>query len=532
MTAAPTQAAPADVAAPDPAFVADTLAGAADTRTSSASVDAALFTGGTYVAQGVQFVAGLVQKSILGPVGSGTWALMQSFWTFMTITSLGAQPGATRQVPMLRGRGDYRAAQVTANTSATFSISMIAIAGVVLAIVALAFGSGWDEQVRWGVLLLGVTAPLRLFTDTHEVLIQCVKRFDIASATVVLKALLTLVFQTLAVLAFGVYGMFLGVVIVEALGVVYWMRIGIISFQRPAFRPQISWLRLKELISFGAPILVYAQVWLLFQAADSLIVAGALSLRQLGYYALAGSVTQYLLYLPRSIGGAVFPRMAETWGRTGRLEDIHHYATEVQRLLAYVMVPLAVGAAFFTFPVLIRHLLPAFDPAVDVVQIMVAASFFMALMNMPIKVLMTAGYRWSLTAIAFVCLLLNIGINVLMVVVLDLGLEGAATATAISYLVTFVLTTGYSLSRVIPPREVVVHLGEIVLVFVYLYGALRGIEALFGSAEGSLIADTALAALKFAILVVVMLPWLWLAERRVQGISRLRTLALKAVRRG
>src|SRR4029079_13877331 len=113
-----------------------------------------------------------------------------------------------------------------------------------------------------------------------------------------------------------------------------------------------------------------------------------------------------------------------------------------------------------------------------------------------------------------------------------LGLKGAAAATAISYLITFVLTTGYSLSRVIRPLEVVAHLGEIVLVFLYMYGALRGIEALFGSSEGSLIADSALAALKFALFAVVMLPWLWLAEHRVQGVSRLRALALKAVRRG
>src|SRR4051812_18494296 len=157
--------------------------------------DAALFTGATYIASALQFMAGLLQKAILGPVGAGQWALMQSLWTFMGLSSLGAQHGSTRQVPMDRGREDFRAAVVAADTGATFSLAAMAVLGALVAVVAVVFGGGWSEHVRLGLVLLGVTAPLRLFTDTHEVLIQSVKRFDIASATVVVKAFAGLVMQ-------------------------------------------------------------------------------------------------------------------------------------------------------------------------------------------------------------------------------------------------------------------------------------------------------------------------------------------------
>ena len=43
----------------------------------------ALFTAATYVAQVLMFVAGLLQKGLLGPVGAGYWALMQSFWVYL-----------------------------------------------------------------------------------------------------------------------------------------------------------------------------------------------------------------------------------------------------------------------------------------------------------------------------------------------------------------------------------------------------------------------------------------------------------------
>src|SRR4051794_29943920 len=446
---------------------------------------------------------------------------MQSFWTLMTISSLGAQPGSTRQVPMQRGRGDYAAAEQSANTAGSFAMLAMSVVGLLVAVVAVVFGGGWKDEVRFGLVLLGLTAPLRLYTDTHEVLIQSVKRFDVMSATVVLKAILALVLQTAAVWAFGFYGMFLGVVCIEVGGLVFWYRSGIISRDRPAWRFQIDRARLGELISFGAPILVYAQVWLLFQAVDQLIIASALNLQQLGFYALAVSVTTYILYLPKTIGGVVFPRMAERFGQTGKLDDIHHYATNVQRMLAYVLVPLAVAGGFFLLPVLVPQVLPSFQPSIEVIKIMVAASFFMALMNMPIKVLMTAGYRWSLTAIAFACLVLNAGLNVLMVVVLDKGLEGAALATAISYFVTFAVTTGFSLSRSLPWRTVFAHIGEIVVVFAYCYVVLRGLETLIGDSP-QLVLDVALAALKFGLFCVAMIPWLWVAERRVDAVTRLR----------
>jgi hypothetical protein len=149
----------------------------------------------------------------------------------------------------------------------------------------------------------------------------------------------------------------------------------------------------------------------------------------------------------------------------------------------------------------------------------------MALMNMPIKVLMTAGYRWSLTSIAFVCLILNAALNVLAVIVLDEGLQGAAAATAASYLVTFLLTTGFSLSRVVSWRKVAVYLGEIVVVFIYVYAAMRGVEWLLGASRGSFFADAGLAAAKFALYAVAVSPWLWLCEKRLGGLTMLRDLA-------
>jgi O-antigen/teichoic acid export membrane protein len=507
---------------PEIAPAAPTLAGAADEQVRRASSDAMLLTAATYGAQGLTFAAGLIQKAILGPFLTGYWALFQTFWTFFSIAPLGVQHGAARQIPMARGRNDLRGAAATANTSATFSFGAISLVGAVVVAVALVFGDRWSDTFRWGLVLLGVTAPLRYLGDMHEVIIQSVKRFDVQSKTVVVQAALALTVQTLAVWLLGFYGLYVGVVAMVLGSFALWVKLGAITPARPAFRFSIEREALRDVMRFGLPLMVYAQVWLLFQAVDSLIVAKALDVKQLGFYALAVSVTNYVMFMPKSIGAVLFPRMAERFAQTGTIESIHHYAADVQRLLAYLLVPIAVGGGFLFLPVLIQHGLPSFIPAIEVVQIMVAASYFMALMSMPIKVLMTAGYRWLLTSLLLLCLALNVVLNVGALTVLDLGLEGAAGATAISYFVTFAVTTGYSLSRTLSPSRVAVHLLEITAAFAYTYAALQVVLWLLGGPGDGVVTDTLTAAVQFGIFLALMLPAFALAQRAVGGLSLVR----------
>jgi len=506
------------------------LAGRAAMEDRSAAGDAAIFTAGVYASQLILFVAGLVQKGILGAAGAGYWALMQSFWTFMSLASLGAYQGATRQVPLYRGRGDLSSAAAVAGSGNSFSILASAVAGVILAVVALFLGSGWSEELRWGIVLLGLTAPLRLFQDCHETLFQAIRRFRAVSIARVVKALVALTLTTLFVVLFGFYGMFAGAVAAVFATQLLWSRMGLTSPFRPAFGWRLDWSRVRELIAFGAPILIVAQVYLLFIAIDSLLVAQLLGIEQLGYYALAVSVTIHIVELPKSFGAVVFPRMTETFGATSDIASIRHLTAHTQQLLAFVFIPVLMAGAVFAVPVVIRHALPEFEPAIDVISIMVAGSFCLALTGLPTKMLLAAGYRWGLTGLELICVALNAAANYIAMAVLGWGLNGAALATSGSYLVLFLVVTTYALSRAYPAREVARHLGELVAVLAYVVGAIWALAALAGPGDG-LLADAGLAFAKFAGFLVLLSPWVLLAQRRFNAVSTIRRLAGSALSR-
>ena len=59
-------------------------------------------------------------------------------------------------------------------------------------------------------------------------------------------------------------------------------------------------------------------------------------------------------------------RHAEIDGLNRRIESIRGYAVDTQRLLAYTLIPLFMGCAFYGMPVLIREVLPSFAPAIPV----------------------------------------------------------------------------------------------------------------------------------------------------------------------
>jgi O-antigen/teichoic acid export membrane protein len=180
---------------------------------------------------------------------------------------------------------------------------------------------------------------------------------------------------------------------------------------------------------------------------------------------------------------------------------------------------------------LIRQALPDFEPAIGAVQIMVAGSFVVALMNMPTKLLIAAGHRWPLVALMLACLAVNGAANWLAVGPLDGGIDGAAIATSASYVATFVALTSYALGKTLRPVEVARHVGALLAVFAYVIGALWAVEALVGPDGGSPGADVGLAVAKLLVFLVVVAPWLVLAEKRFHGLRTLWSSARTRTRR-
>ena len=181
-----------------------------------------------------------------------------------------------------------------ADTAGTFTMVAMAVCGVGLALVSVAIGGDWAPEVRWGLVILGLTAPLRALADCHDFLIQATKRFDASAMGLLLRAVITVTIQTAFVYFFGFWGMFLGLLVGTVAVLWMWARLGLTGLHTPAFRWGIRAGTLREVLGVGFPIMIQGQSWQLFLAIDNLIVAAFINVTNLGYYALAVSVTKWL----------------------------------------------------------------------------------------------------------------------------------------------------------------------------------------------------------------------------------------------
>jgi O-antigen/teichoic acid export membrane protein len=317
--------------------------------------------------------------------------------------------------------------------------------------------------------------------------------------------------------------MFAGLVLATLAAFVYWSAVGLALPRAPAFAFRIDRARLGELMRIGFPILVYSQIWVLFSSVDSLIVARFVNVTNLGYYALAVSVTSYVMLLPNSIAIAIFPRMQEQFARREHAA-VRQYVVDVQTMLALVLVPLFIASVFVGLPVLIRQALSAFDPAIVVVQIMVAGSFLLALVQIPIEYLITTNRRWQTTVLMIACLAVNAAANLVAVTVLHGGVRGAAIATVLSYGVVFAAATTYALVHEVNRPELLAHTTVLLAAGTYTVGVLWVVEMLVGHGR-SASADIALALAKLGLEIVLLAPLGLLAERRYGTVGALLALA-------
>jgi len=300
---------------------------------------------------------------------------------------------------------------------------------------------------------------------------------------------------------------------------------GLAGFRRPAFRFRFERSRLRTLFPIGVPIMALSQIWLLFMAVDTLLVARLLNATSLGYYAVATSVTSYIVLMPKSIATALFSRMQERYAPKEDAGEIRRYATDVQAILALLILPALVGAAFFLVPMLVRQALPAFIPGIPALRILAAGSFLIALVYMPTEVLVTTGRRWGVTSLLFTGLVINALANYVAMGVLGEGLRGAAAATAFSYFVVMVTSIAYSVYALYGAAVLWRHLAVVLGAFAYTIGSLWAVELAFRVQNNVAVGeDVGVALAKLAAFGTLMAPWFVVVERRYGALTIVRSL--------
>lgn len=184
---------------------------------------------------------------------------------------------------------------------------------------------------------------------------------------------------------------------------------------------------LKEQLSYGRKSYPYNAAHMLNFRLDMFLVAYFLKAEYVGWYALATSITEALLYLPKALSNVVLTEIAMQL-RNGIQSNYH---------LIYKGIILVIGVAIILTAILAPFLIPAvfsasFTPAITPLLLLLPGTLAMALGIIAAYHLFGLGKPFQPSLAALIGAVITVALDLLLIPLLDIN--GAALASTIAYI--------------------------------------------------------------------------------------------------
>jgi O-antigen/teichoic acid export membrane protein len=397
------------------------------------SREIAVYTVATFVAGGIQYIAVPIYTRVFAPQEYSKLVLVQTVTSLLAgVAILGGDTALARfwfddADPAYRRR---------------LAVTWIGFLAAVVSVVALALLplsgllSDWSfgQAGRSELFVLGLLAlvPAQVSRLVAQILRNEFRAIAFAVTAIALGALTLGAGLVLAVgLDLGISGILLGTLLAEAAVLV--LRV---TMTRHALmgRPDASLLR--PLLKFGLPLVPVTVSFWVFAASDRLVVAKLASLRELGLYSVAATLTTAFGVLIMAVGQAWTPRAVQL-----SLTNPLGAAVALGRALTYFLFVLAFAAVVTSAaaPWIIGIISgPEYRDAASAVPMLVAGTVAFGSSVITSTGMVVASRTRALPVIASSAAVLNVLLAIALVPVW--GIVGAATASAAGY---GVMTVGY-----------------------------------------------------------------------------------------
>ncbi len=329
--------------------------------------------GGNFLSMLLRMVGGVLQAKFVLPAVLGMYNSIGLVLGYAPFLQLGILNGINRELPYFVGKGDRQRVNELAAAAQAWALAVGGIVGIALSAVGfwqLAHGewqlaAGWFTNAVLAVLLFYNSYYLQMTYRTGHDFAR------LAMSSVIENTVALALVSLVALLNF--YGLCLRALLTAFVSVsflYYWrpVRVG----------PCWHWRHLKHLLVIGAPIFIVGQLYAWWTVLNSTLVLGYMGQQGLGLYAMVLVASGTLELLPLAVSQVLYPRMAEQYGRSGRLDDLIRMSIKPTVFSVVGMIPVTVVGWFGIGPV-VRYILPAYIDAVAAMRWSLLVPFCTAL---------------------------------------------------------------------------------------------------------------------------------------------------------
>lgn len=354
----------------------------------------------------------------LGTELTGRYTTVLAFTTIVVVfVDLGLSTVLVREVARAKEK-----AQTYLSTVLATKIVLAILA--YLGLIVLAYLFGYDSEYR---LMLYISGMTMLFDSLHLSLYAVLRGYGVLkyeAVGVLMSQALTLILGGLALyFALPLVYLIAAFTISSAMNVLYVRRILKEKYHisiRPIFKKDIFYhiARIAVPFAFAA---IFARV---YSYIDGLMLKHMLGDSAAGIYAVPMKINFAFQFIPFALVASLYPRMSEYFTTNKeRLATIFHQGIIY---LGIIVLPIAVGIGLLARDIVLLIYTDTYIDSILPLQILMGGLFFF-FMSFPIGACLNACNRQKTqTIIAGVVMLVNIGLN--MVLIPIYGIVGAAVA--------------------------------------------------------------------------------------------------------
>jgi O-antigen/teichoic acid export membrane protein len=235
---------------------------------------------------------------------------------------------------------------------------------------------------------------------------------------------------------------FLASLLVALLASLYYMRKSISEFAVSVKKTTVEYSTLlQEIIPFGLMISIISSFWLIVTHTDRTMIFYLLGEDPVAVYTTASNLAMLIMIFPAAISTIFLPIISELFGK-GKKEEMVAAASTSIRWMLFITIPLSI--VLISFP---ERLLDMFFGSIYAAGGFVLAIFTLGLLIRLLSYMQAftlAGMRLVRIElkVAAAAALTNVLLNILLIPLY--GIEGAAVASAVAFLVATLLFVHYS----------------------------------------------------------------------------------------
>lgn len=405
-------------------------------RTSDMTRDIFWFTLSNIFFQGSKFLTYLYVAKLLGPRTYGLWNGLILVLSYGMNSHFGVLNAMNRDVPYYLGAGNMEKIEEIQNISlGAICVSSLSLAAIVFLVSYL---SDSDTETVNGLRFIALILISQQFYLFYQMLLKSHHLFGFMSIQQTLFSVLTVLVVLPLTYYFRFDGFLAGQLIVN-LAILGYISRKIPITASPVFNRKTAW----ELSKTGFPIMMAGVAYGIMTTVDRMAILKYLGKEQMGYYSLSVMAAGMLLLLPMTVAQIIYPRMSRKFGETRQADALMPLIYRPTFHLMWIMALMLFGV-YFMFPPLIGYFLPEYVKGIASLKIMIVGVYFLSLVGGFANFLNTVGLQniyLSIQLLAIIMAVLFCGLSLK----LNLGIEGIAGATSLTYIIYASLLIGVAL---------------------------------------------------------------------------------------